>query len=128
MTEPQGNQPQGNQPQGNKTSTGMQQNIEGLLCYVLGWITGIIFLVLEKENRFIRFHALQSIYVFGAFTILEIIFSVIPVIGWILNYILGIIALILWIILMYQAYQGKMFKLPIAGDIAERQSKPTVQK
>ena len=62
-----------------KTSTGMEQNLAGLLCYVLGWITGIIFLLLEKDNRFVRFHAIQSIVVFGAFTVLEIILSFIPV-------------------------------------------------
>jgi uncharacterized membrane protein len=109
---------------GNKTSTGIQQNLEGLLCYVLGWITGIIFLVLEKENRFVRFHAVQSIFVFGAITVLEIIFRWIPVIGWIITWILGAVAFILWIILMFKAYQGEMYKLPIAGNIAEKQSKP----
>jgi len=48
----------------NSTGTGLQQNVAGLLCYVLGWITGIIFLVIEKDNKFIRFHAVQSIVVF----------------------------------------------------------------
>jgi uncharacterized membrane protein len=108
-----------------KTSTGMEQNLAGLLCYVLGWVTGIIFLLLEKDNRFVRFHAIQSIVVFGAFTVLEIIFSFIPVIGWILSALLGILAFILWIVLMVQAYGGKMYKLPVAGDIAERNSKPS---
>ena len=68
-----------------KTSTGMEQNLAGLLCYVLGWITGIIFLLLEKDNRFVRFHAIQSIVVFGAFMVIEIILGFIPVIGWILT-------------------------------------------
>ena len=108
-----------------KTSTGMEQNLAGLLCYVLGWVTGIIFLLLEKDNRFVRFHAIQSIVVFGAFTVLEIIFSFIPVIGWILSALLGILAFILWIVLMVQAYGGKMYKLTVAGDIAERNSKPS---
>ena len=108
-----------------KTSTGMEQNLAGLLCYVLGWVTGIIFLLLEKDNRFIRFHAIQSIVVFGAFTVVEIILSFIPVVGWILSSLLGLLAFILWIVLMVQAYGGKMYKLPIAGDIAERNSKPS---
>jgi uncharacterized membrane protein len=107
-----------------KTSTGMEQNLAGLLCYVLGWITGIIFLLLEKDNRFVRFHAIQSIVVFGAFMVIEIILGFIPVIGWILTSLLGILAFILWIVLMVQAYGGKMYKLPIAGDIAEGNSKP----
>ena len=107
-----------------KTSTGMEQNLEGLLCYVIGWVTGIIFLILEKDNKFVRFHAIQSIVVFGAFTVLAVIFNFIPVIGWILNLLLGIFAFILWIVLMVKAYSGQMYKLPVAGDIAEKNSKP----
>ena len=107
-----------------KTSTGMEQNLEGLLCYVIGWVTGIIFLILEKDNKYIRFHAIQSIVVFGAFTVLAVIFYFIPVIGWILNLLLGIFAFILWIVLMVKAYSGQMYKLPVAGDIAEKNSKP----
>ena len=107
-----------------KTSTGMEQNLEGLLCYVLGWVTGIIFLLLEKENKFVRFHAIQSIVVFGAYTVISIILGFIPIIGWIINVLLGIAAFIFWIVLMVKAYQGQMYKLPVAGNIAERNSKP----
>ena len=107
-----------------KTSMGMEQNLEGLLCYVLGWVTGIVFLVMEKDNKFVRFHAVQSIVVFGAFTVVAIILSFIPIIGWIINLILGLAAFILWIILMMKAYQGSMYKLPVAVDIAEKNSKP----
>lgn len=107
-----------------KTSLGMEQNLEGLLCYVLGWITGIIFLMLEKDNKFVRFHAVQSIVVFGAYTILAIIIGFIPVIGGIITWILGALVFILWIVLMVKAYQGQMYKLPVAGDIAEKNSKP----
>jgi uncharacterized membrane protein len=87
-----------------KTSTGMEQNLEGLLCYVLGWVTGIIFLILEKDNKFVRFHAIQSIVVFGAFTVLAVIFYYIPHNWWILKLLLGIFAFILWIVLMVKAY------------------------
>jgi len=111
------------QPEG-KTSTGLQQNVAGLLCYVLGWITGIVFLLLEKDNQFVRFHAIQSIIVFGAVTIADIILNFIPVIGWVLAWIIGVVALILWIILMVKAYKGQMYKLPVAGNIAEQQTKP----
>ena len=109
-----------------KTSLGMEQNVEGLLCYVVGWVTGIIFLILEKDNKFVRFHAIQSIIVFGAINIVAVIFGWIPVIGWIISSLLGVLAFILWIVLMVKAYQGQMFKLPIAGDIAEKNSKPSV--
>jgi uncharacterized membrane protein len=99
-----------------KTSSGLQENVASLLCYVLGWITGIIFLVIEKDNKTVRFHAWQSIFVFGIFTILGFI----PLIGW----ILGIVAFILWIVLMYKAYKGEMFKLPLVGNLAEKYAKP----
>lgn len=106
-----------------KTSTGLQQNVAGLLCYVVGWITGIIFLILEPNNKFVRFHAVQSIVVFGAYTIVSVVIGWIPFIGWIIAGILGLIAFILWIVLMVKASQGQMFKLPIAGNIAENQIK-----
>ena len=112
----------GEQPE-NKTGSGLQQNVAGLLCYVLGWITGIIFLIVEKENKFIHFHAVQSIVVFGVYSVLSIIFGWIPAIGLFLNSLLGIFAFILWIVLMLKAYQGQLYKLPIAGDIAENQAK-----
>jgi len=110
-------------PDVNKTDTGLQENVAGLLCYVLGWITGIIFLIIEKQTKFVRFHAVQSIVVFGAYTILSIIFNWIPFVGWVLNTILGIAAFILWVVLMYKAYKGLKYKLPVAGDIAENQTK-----
>ncbi len=103
-----------------KTSTGIQPNVAALLSYVLGWITGLIFFLIEKENKFVRFHAFQSIVVFGAFTVLSIVLMVIPVIGWALIPILYVVELILWIVLMIKGYQGEKFKLPVAGDMAEK--------
>ena len=107
-----------------KTSTGLQPNVAGLLCYLVGWVTGIIFLILEKDNQFVRFHAIQSIIVFGAATVIDIVFRFIPVIGWVIAWIVGVIAFILWIVLMVKAYQGQRYKVPIAGNIAEQQLKP----
>lgn len=106
-----------------KTSMGLEQNIAGLLCYVLGWVTGIIFLILEKESQFVRFHAMQSIVVFGAITVVDIILSFIPFIGWVLSWIVSVLAFILWIVLMVKAYQGQRYKLPWAGNFAEKQLK-----
>jgi uncharacterized membrane protein len=103
-----------------KTSTGLEQNVAGLLCYLVGWVTGLIFLLIEKENRFVRFHAMQSIAVFGALTVASIILSFIPFIGWIIGWLLGLLGLALWIVLMVKAYQNQMYKLPWAGDFAER--------
>jgi uncharacterized membrane protein len=108
------------------TGTGLEPNVAGLLCYVLGWISGIVFLVLEPKDKFVRFHAIQSIIVFGAINVASLILwglTWIPFI-WILfliiNYIVGVFALIMWIVLMVKAYQGTKFKVPVAGDIAER--------
>ena len=115
-----------------KSSTGMQANVAGLLCYVLGWISGLVFFLIEKENKFVRFHAMQSIVVFGALTVLQIVIGILiglfaaihvyfltPILG-LLYPLLGLAGLVLWIILMVKAYQGVKFKLPIAGDIAEK--------
>ena len=104
-----------------KTSMGLEPNVAGLLCYVLGWLTGIIFLIMEKENQFVRFHAMQSIVTFGAFTVVSIVLCFIPFVGWVLGGLLGLPALVLWIVLMMKAYQGLKFKLPVAGDFAEKQ-------
>ena len=100
-----------------KTSMGLDPNVAGLLCYLVGWITGIIFLILEKENKFVRFHAMQSIVTFGAITIVNVFLFWVPILGW----LLGVLAFILWVVLMVKAYQGQMYKLPIAGDFAEKQ-------
>ncbi|AEK72242.1 hypothetical protein GQS_01700 [Thermococcus sp. 4557] len=102
-----------------KTSLGMDENIEGLLAYLLGALTGIIFLLLEKESDFVRFHAMQSTITFIGIWVLQIIFSVIPYIGGILAWLLGIIGFVLWILGMVKAYQGERYKFPIVGNLAE---------
>jgi len=105
-----------------ESSTGMSANIAGLLCYVLGWVTGIIFVVWERKSTFVKFHAWQSIMTFGVLTVASLILSWIPIIGWILGTLIGILSFILWIILMIQAGTGKMWKVPWAGDWAEKQA------
>ena len=102
-----------------KTSTGLDDNVAGLLCYVLGWVSGLVFFLLEKENKFVRYHAMQSIITFGALSIAGTIFSRISFLG-VLGWIIGTLSLILWIILMVKAYQGERYKLLWAGDLAER--------
>ena len=102
-----------------KTSTGLQENVAGLLCYLGVWVTGIIFLILEPKNRFVRFHALQSIVVFGGLTIVGFIFGFVPYFGWMVGVVVPVLGLILWIVLMVKAYQDERYKLPVAGDIAE---------
>ncbi len=103
-----------------KTSTGMAPNVAALLSYLLGWVTGLIFFLIEKENKFVRFHAFQSIVTFGGLTVLTIVLMFIPVIGWALIPVVYIAELVLWILLMVKSYQGDKLKLPIAGDMAEK--------
>ena len=103
-----------------RTSTGLEGNVAGLLCYVLLWVSGIIFLLIEPENRFVRFHAIQSIIVFGILNVIQVVVSWIPWVNLILGPIVGIITFILWIVLMVKAYQGTKYKLPWAGNLAEK--------
>ncbi len=102
------------------TSTGLSPNVAGLLCYVGIWITGIIFLVLEQKNRFVRFHAAQSIVAFGTITVAGVVLGLIPVVGDAFSTIIGIIGFIVWIIMMVKASNGEWYKLPWAGDVAEK--------
>ena len=104
----------------NKTSIGLDENIAGLLCYVLGWVSGVVFLIIEQENKLVRYHAFQSIIVFGILTIAGVILGLIPWIGGFFSAIIGILSFILWIVLMVKAYQGTKYKLPWAGNLAEK--------
>jgi len=113
------------------TQSGLAENVAGLLCYVLGWVTGLIFLLIDKRPS-VKFHAAQSIVVFGALHILSIILGIlfgmtIVMHGWMgfsfgyaLIKLVQLAALILWILLMIKAYQGERFRVPIAADLAEK--------
>jgi uncharacterized membrane protein len=105
---------------------GLAENVAGLLCYILGWLTGIIFLLIDKRP-FVKFHAAQSIVVFGGLTVLRIALGVMFSfgglftfgLGGILFLLLGLVGVVLWILLMVKAYQHELFKVPIAAGIAE---------
>lgn len=105
-----------------KTSTGIKENVAALLCYLAGWVTGLIFILLEQENKFVRFHAMQSIIVFGALSVIGVFLGFVPFFGAFLSGTVGLIGFVLWIVLMIRAYQGVHYKLPIAGDLAEQWS------
>ena len=105
-----------------KATFGLDENVASALTYVLGFITGIIFFLVEKENKTVRFNAMQSIITFLGLFIVGIVISLIPVIS-VLTIVIWIIELILWIVLIIKAYKGEKFKLPIVGDMAEAQVK-----
>ena len=96
--------------------TGLPKNTAAALAYALGWVTGIVMLLIEKDP-FVRFHAMQSVVTFGVLTLL----CLVPVVGWILSPIVTVVGFVLWLVLIYKAYQGEKFKLPVVGDFAEKQ-------
>ena len=136
---PQGGQPQtgghqstaGGQPADNyqpSAGTSLDSNVAAALSYALMWLSGLAFLVIEKEDDFVRFHAAQSVVVFGGLTVGWIIFSVVlfsPLFSFVpfsLFWVMPLFqlgALVLWLGLMYMAYDGRWFRVPIAADIAD---------
>lgn len=104
---------------GTGSSTNLNENVAGLLCYLATFVTGIIFLIIEKKSKFVRFHAMQSIIFFGAIWIVGFIIDYVPYIGWLLSSLLSLLGFIMWIVLMIKAYQNEYFKLPIIGQIAD---------
>lgn len=101
------------------------ENLMGALTYVLGVITGVIFLLVEKKSTFVRFHAMQSTIFFGGVLLINIALSYIyiPVLGGIASMLIGIVSLIAWVVLIVKALQGEKYKLPYIGDLAEQQLK-----
>jgi uncharacterized membrane protein len=105
-------------------TSGMSENVAGLLCYALGWVTGLIFYFIDKRP-FVRFHAAQSIVVFGGLTIIQIALSAVFVAGGValgfgLRSLLSVLGFVLWILLMIKAYQGEKYRLPVAADLADQ--------
>lgn len=109
----------GKMEESKKSTFGLDKNVAATGTYLLGWVTGLIFLLVEREDKDIRFHAVQSIIFFGGLNLL----AVVPLVGWILSPFLGIVGLVGWIFLLVKTYQGEKVKLPVIGDLAEKWSK-----
>ena len=115
------------------TATALQPNIAGLLCYILGFVTGIFFLVAEPYRRdaFVRFHAYQSIFLSVGGIVLRfalgMLLSFTPWTLWSListmSSLVSLALFLLFLLLMYKAYGNERFKLPVIGDLAERQAR-----
>jgi uncharacterized membrane protein len=107
-------------------SEGLQENVAGLLCYVLGWLTGIIFLLIDKRP-WVRFHAAQSIVVFGGLTLIRILLGIMHGVTGLIGFgffgllflLIGLVTFVLWIVLMIKAFQHQTWRVPIAADIAD---------
>jgi uncharacterized membrane protein len=122
-----------------KSSTGLDENIASLLSYVFGWLSGLIFFLIEKESRLVRFHAMQSILfnvliAVAAVVLGIVIFILVLILGQLSDVLAGIASLIsflfwlgffivvaiMWILCLIKAYQGTMYKLPVIGNFAEK--------
>lgn len=108
-------------PNHGTTASGLDANVAAALAYAVGWVTGLALLFFEEENTFVRFHALQSVIVFGGLSLAWMIALSVPFLGWIVAFlVIPPVSAILWLILMYKAYQGERYKVPGAGDMAEQ--------
>lgn len=122
-----------------KSSTGLDENIAALLSYIFGWVSGLIFFLIEKDSRLVRFHAMQSILfnvslgilAFVLWFVLFILFLILSQVSDVLTTLVGILSMLLWLVLfvgiligwvmcLIKAYQGQYFKLPIIGNFAEK--------
>lgn len=117
-------------PAAGNPGSGLTENVAGLLCYAVGWITGIIFLLIDKRP-FVRFHAAQSLVTFGGLHLIFIVGRIVFGFGFFMGglggwglvamifFLLDIAALVLWILLMVKAYQNEKFRLPMIAEIAD---------
>jgi uncharacterized membrane protein len=118
-------------PSNAMTQTGMKENVAGLLCYVFGWVTGLIFFFIDKRS-FVQFHAKQSIVLFGGLHLIGIALGLVFGLslvtggrtgfsfGFALYHLLQLVSLILWIVCMIKAFQGERFRVPVAADLADK--------
>jgi len=129
--------------QSGKSSTGLDENIASLITYLAGWVSGLIFFLIEKDSRLVRFHAMQSILLNVTFGVAAVIFVVVisvlvivlgmisdslaaiaSLLSGLLWLVLGLGILLVWILCLIKAYGGTMYKLPIIGNYAEKFSAP----
>ena len=121
------------EPLGQRTETGLDENIAAALSYVLGFLTGLVMFLLESGNDHVRFHAAQSIVVFGALFVASLALSFIQtivafsdIVGFVLGPVLGLLSLVLslaglvlWLFLIIRTYQGEDPRIPVAAGVAD---------
>jgi uncharacterized membrane protein len=122
-----------------KSSTGLDENIAALLSYVFGWVSGLVFFLMEKDSKLVRFHAMQSILFCVVIAVLSIVLwvltflfflvgamlpdvmgSLLALLGTFIWIIFSIALLIGWVLCLVRAYQGQFYKLPFIGNMAEK--------
>lgn len=105
------------------TGSGLPRNTAAALAYVLGVITGLALLFLEKDDEYVRYHALQSIALSVVWLGGWIVLMVIPVIGWLLLPFWGLLMFVFWLVAMVKAWQGERFRLPVLGEYVMKYGK-----
>ena len=122
-----------------KSSTGLDENIAALLSYILGWVGGLVFFLIEKNSRFVRFHAMQSILLSGTASVVGIVLWILTfvfvfigaAIGDVVGFLLNLIVMLVWVVFgvgiliaailcLVKAFQNQYFKLPVLGNFAEK--------
>lgn len=126
-------QPASDEESERSTQSGLDENVAGALAYVLGFLSGIVMFLIETENERVRFHAAQSMVVFGGIFVVSLVLGYFQaVFGFgnflgslfgaffgLLSFLVSIAALILWIVLIVRTYQGRDLRIPVAADIAD---------
>jgi uncharacterized membrane protein len=117
------------------TDSGLPENLASALCYVLGLVSGLIFILIEKKNQTVRYHAVQSILVTIVLVLVSVVIGIlgfilafIPVVGplviFLLSLVMGLGSLACWLGLMFLAFTGRKIKIPMLSDLAEKYSQP----
>jgi uncharacterized membrane protein len=121
-----------------KSSTGLDENIAALLAYIFGWVSGLVFFLIEKDSKLVRFHAMQSLLLNGLVLVLSIVLWVVTIVlvliasqlpGF-LSTLVGLLSTLIWLVVfvgfllawimcLVKAFQGQYYKLPIIGNMAE---------
>jgi len=126
-----------------KSSTGLDENVAALLAYIATWVSGLVFFLIEKDSRFVKFHAMQAILLGAAFVVIGVLLWFLWVVGFfvsaaisdvlagLISVVLGLLffafsigILIAFVMCLIKAYQNQYFKLPVIGNFAEKFSVP----
>jgi uncharacterized membrane protein len=111
---------------GSPTTTGVDARVASVLCYAGWWLTGLVFLFLEREDRAVRFHAAQSIVVFGGLSLLMMALAALTAMSlfvapalfrgvWALNWVVWLAGVVVWLVLMLQTFRGPGWRVPLGG-------------
>jgi uncharacterized membrane protein len=112
-----------------ETTTGLNENLSAALCYLFGWLSGLVFLLVEQRNGYVRFHAWQSLLTFGGLSLIAVFGGWLPMLGSVIVPVISLITFVVWIVMMIKAYKGERYRLPIVGEIAAdwtERKRPTV--